>query len=60
MNEHNRAILLARIERIDDFLRTLRQAIDGDVRANLNENAGALARQMKLLLDEVEAAEDGC
>lgn len=59
MNENNKALLLARIARVQEFIESLKYAVEAGDR-NTGDFASNLARQMKLLLDEVEAANDGC
>jgi hypothetical protein len=60
MNKNNETILLGRIDRAREFLDALRQAIESGADRDIRRTSGALVRQMKLLLDEVDAAEDGC
>lgn len=60
MNQNNKANLLGRIKRVREFLDSMEYAVEADVVSDTKDISGLLAHQMELLLDEVDAAEDGC
>lgn len=60
MNEHNRRILLSRLDRIQQFINALHGSITTDGGGDIKRLSTNLERQVQLLLGEVDAAEDGC